>query len=160
MTEITKLDALTLRHVDPSQLLFQLRHPAFSVERPEWLATDRSGGIAFAPWIGGTVLATMHAQAERDAYFARVSVLGLYMSEEQEAAQEAGAKAEVDDSTLAGASVDELKIFAQRVSDDLYPFVRSELYLLSGRVQGIPGVMMQPYPKLEDNLEELHTPPQ
>ncbi|WP_373234888.1 hypothetical protein [Mycobacterium marinum] len=153
----TRLSDLELRHVDPTQLLFQVRHPAFPVEVPAWYQEgDAGGGIALAPWLQGTVLATMHVMAERPAYFARVEVMALYMSDEQVAAEKAESSKgkEVDDSTLSEASEDELQSFVQRVTDDLYPFVRSELYALSSRVQNVRGVMLQPHPRLQSNIGE------
>jgi hypothetical protein len=143
-----KLSELSLRHVDPSRLLFQQRHPAFPRDAPEWYEKANRGGIAFAPWLGGTVLATMEAKAERDAYFVVVGVMGYYTSDAQQTAMDEKSITGVDNSTLAEASEDEMRLFSERVIDDLYPFLRAELYELSGRLQGVVGVMFQPHPLL------------
>lgn len=140
---MTKLGELTLRHVDPTELLFQLRHPALSKQKPSWYNDTDPAGLAFTAWQGGAVLALMHAQAEKPAYFVRVVVLGLFMSDEQVAAQAAKRTTDVDESILKGVSDDEMQAFIERVATDLYPFVRSELYSLSSRVQAVPGVMLE-----------------
>jgi hypothetical protein len=147
-----KLSDLTLRHVDPSRLTFENRHPQFRRERPEWFESTSAGGIRVAPWWRGTVLATIETKAEKDAYFVVVEVIGLYMTDEQAAAQEAEPSSELDDSTLTDASDEELKAFTHRIVYDLYPFLRAELYRLSSSMEGVSGVMLQPNPQINDDL--------
>lgn len=146
----TRLSEMTLRHVDPAKLLFQARHPAFpdNVATPEWYETASSGGISLAPWLHGTVLATMQAKFTKSEYFTVVAVMGLYMSDEQSAAQEAEFSNEVDSTTLDEATEEERLDFSERVVGDLFPFLRAELHMLSGRLQGISGVMLQPNPEI------------
>lgn len=146
----TRLSEVSLRHVDPAKLLFQARHPAFpaNVETPEWYENAKDGGVNLAPWLRGTVLAVMETKFQRDAYFIVVSVMGLYMSDEQAAAQQAEFSNQVDSSTLDEASEQEQLEFAERVVADLFPFLRVELYNLSGRMQGINGIMLQPHPEI------------
>lgn len=146
----TKLQDLHLRHVDPSKLLFQHRHPAFpdAVPAPEWFEAAGVGTLRFSPWWRGTVIARLETKAKKDAYFVVVEVFGLYMTDEQAAEQSKAPSGEIDPSTLNDASPEETEEFALRALDDLYPFVRSELYSLSGRMQGVLGVMLQPYPQI------------
>lgn len=150
-----RLSELTLRHVDPTDMLFQLRHPAFPIEKtPDWYENQNPGGISFVPWIRGTVLARMHTKFEKPAFFVAVAVLGLYSNDEQESAQNEELSGAIDSSTLDEATRDELREFGRRASDDLYPFLRAELHNLTSRVQGLSPVMLQPYPRLQDNLSE------
>lgn len=150
-----RLSELTLRHVDPADLMFQMRHPAFPPpQRPAWFEEQNDGGISFAPWLRGTVLVKMHTKFEKPAFFVAVSVLGLYTNDEQESVQAEKFSGEVDSSTLDAASPDELREFGQRASDDLYPFLRAELYNITGRVQGLSPVMLQPFPQLQHNIRE------
>lgn len=144
------LNQLTLRHVDPSRMLFEARHRIES-DVPDWYEKSSTGGISFNAWLNGAVLATMETKAERKQYYVVVAVTGLYMSDEQGSAE---MLSEIDESTLREATEEERHEFANRVVDDLYPFLRSELYMLSGRLQGIRGVMLQPSPLLDERLEE------
>jgi hypothetical protein len=151
-----RLADLTLRHVDPAKLMFQARHPAFprDVPAPEWFERAKTGGVVLAPWLQGTVLATMETKFQKDAYFTVVTVMGLYMSDEQAAAQDSEFSNQVDSSTLDEAPEDERREFTLRVVDDLFPFLRAELHTLSGRMQGVSGVMLQPYPQLDEVIRE------
>lgn len=152
---MARLAELTLRHVDPTDLMFQLRHPAFPMgSRPAWFDEQTSGGITFAPWLRGTVLVRMHTKFEKPAFFVSVAVLGLYTDDDMESAQDEKFSGEVDSSTLDEATPDELRAFGQRASDDLYPFLRTELHNMTGRVQGLTPVMLQPWPKLQDNIRD------
>jgi hypothetical protein len=146
-----RLPDLTLRHVDPARLMFESRHPAFPQDEvpPEWYQQASQGGLRFFPWLRGTVLATLETKAEKPPYFVVVSVFGLYMNDEQVSDQSPPVPgAEADSSTLDEASEEERTEFSLRVLNDLYPFVRAELYALSGRLQGVSGVMLQPYPQI------------
>jgi hypothetical protein len=147
---VTKLSDLTLRHVDPSKLLFAQRHPVFHLTVPDWYEQTTPGGVTLYPWLRGTVLANMETKAEKGAYFVAVGVLGLYVSDQLEEAQQEQFNGEVDKSTLAEATDKEKQTFSLRVVDDLFPFVRNELYALSGRLQGVNGVMLQPHPLIQD----------
>ena len=82
-----------------------------------------------------------------------VAVTGLYMSNEQATAQEAQFSNQIDESTLKEATEEELHAFSERVLVDLFPFVRSELYALTGRTQGVFGVMLQPTAILNRDAE-------
>lgn len=147
-----KLRDMTLRHVDPSKLMFQQRHPAFpeAVPPPDWFENANPGGLRFSPWWRGTVLARLETRAAKDAYFVVVEVFGLYMTDEQDEAQGSDSSFEVDSSTLDEATPEERREFEMRVVNDLFPFVRSEMYTLSGRMQGVTGVMLQPYPLINE----------
>ncbi len=146
-----KLREMELHHVDPVRLLFQSRHPGLSgySAEPEWFTNARNGGIVLAPWLRGSVLATMEAKFVKDAYFVVVSVMGLYMTDEQASAQAQEFSNEVDGSTLDEAPDEDRQEFLLKVVDDLFPFLRAELYALSGRMQGVTGVMLQPRPLIE-----------
>jgi hypothetical protein len=137
-----QLGELTLRHVDPSKLLFLQRHPAFPVEEPDWYTNASSGGLGFTSWLRGTVLATMEMRVEKPAYYAVVSVLGLFGSDEQERAQAKEFSSEIDE---------EMAAFAKKAVNQLYPFLRTEIYALTGKMQGVSGVMLQPYPLARDD---------
>lgn len=63
----------------------------------------------------------------------------------------ANAMPDIDDSTLKDASDEELKAFTHRIVYDLYPFMRAELYKLSGSLEGVMGVMLQPNPRINDD---------
>jgi hypothetical protein len=118
-----RLSELNLRHVDPSRLLFESRHPALPrAGIPEWYKNASSGGLRFFPWLRGTVLATLDTKAEKGAYFVAVSVLGLYMTDKQAQAQTREPTSEVDSSTLDDASEEERVEFSRRVLNDLLPF--------------------------------------
>jgi hypothetical protein len=146
-----RLQDMTLRHADPAKLMFQARHPAFpqDLETPEWYENASSGGVNLAPWLNGTVLAKMEAKFEKGAYFTVVSVMGVYVSDEQaEAAEKAELNNQVDSSTLDEATEEERIEFSKRVVEDLFPFLRAETYRLSGSLQGVFGVMLQPHPEL------------
>jgi hypothetical protein len=150
-----QLADMTLRLVNPSRLLFQQRHPALPDTKtpPDWYTKAGKGGVGFAPWIRGSVLAVMETKAERPAYFAVVAVVGLYMTDEQAAVRDSERKA-IDDSPLQESTQEQLAEFAQRVMDDLHPFIRQELYNLSGSIQGVAGIMLQPNPRLQrDSLQ-------
>jgi hypothetical protein len=149
-----RLSDLTLRHVDPGKLMFQARHPGFPEDRetPDWYANANSGAVNLAPWLNGTVLAKMQSKFQKDAYFTVVSVMGLYMTDEQaDVTQPAN---QVDASTLEEASEDERFVFIQRVVVDLFPFLRAEAYRLSGSLQGVQGTMLQPHPKVHVQEDE------
>ncbi|MGO9228554.1 MAG: hypothetical protein ACLQKA_04990 [Bryobacteraceae bacterium] len=151
-----RLEDMTLRHVDPAQLLFQQRHPAFptAVAEPAWYTNAAPGAVNLAPWVRGTVLAAMHAKVEKGAYFAVVAVLGLYATDEQATDQEAEFSGVVDEQPLKGATPEETLAFQRRVVEDLYPFVRAELHTLTGRLGGVLGVMLQPHPQLYEVPDE------
>ena len=155
-----RLQDMTLRHVDPSQLLFQQRHPAFpkAVAEPAWYTDAPPGTVNLAPWLRGSVLAVMTAKAHKDAYFAVVGVIGLYMTDEQATAQEAEFSGAIDDQPLKEATLEDTLAFQRRVADDLYPFVRAELYNLTGRLGGVLGVMLQPHPQLDDEVSDEPQP--
>jgi hypothetical protein len=146
-----RLSDLQLRHADPAKLLFQVRHPAFleESETPEWYESASTGGVILRPWLNGTVLARMESKFEKATYFTVVSVMGFYMSDEQAAAMVTPAPGtEVDASTLEEASEEDRLEFSKRLAGDLFPFLRAEVYKLSGSLQGVQGIMLQPNPKL------------
>jgi hypothetical protein len=54
----------------------------------------------------------------------------------------------LDSSTLDEATEDEKSAFIEQALIDLYPVLRAELQILSGRFSGIPGISLQPTPSL------------
>ena len=154
----THISDLTLRHVDPSKLLFQQRHPAFPVEEPDWYTNASPGGLSFTSWLRGTVPATMEMRVKKDAYYAVVSVLGLFGSDEQERQQADKFSNQIDDTILSEASDEEMAAFVRMAVVELYPFLRAEVYALTGKMQGISGVMLQPQPLTDaDRMQVMST---
>ena len=88
-------------------------------------------------------------EVRKATYFTVVSVMGFYMSDEQAAAMVTPAPGtEVDASTLEKASKENRLVFSKRLAGDLFPFLRAEVYKLSGSLQGVQGIMLQPNPKM------------
>ncbi|ORV85047.1 hypothetical protein AWC11_20410 [Mycobacterium interjectum] len=96
------------------------------------------------------MLATLETKYQHKFYVAVIAVSGLFATDEQ---IQAPAPKEKDDSVLAAATPDEMRSFAERAVEDLYPFLRQEVYQLTGRFQGIQGVMLQPHPQLGPQTE-------
>jgi hypothetical protein len=141
---IPKLVELELRHVDASKLLLQRididADPDGAL--PEWYESASTGQFSCVGWYNGAVLATLEAKAKRNLYVAVVAVSGLFANDDQVA----GKSKEKDDSVLANATEEEMSEFGHRAVMDIYPFLRQELYQLTGHFHGLTGVMLQPHP--------------
>lgn len=142
------LSELNLRHVDPAKLLLQ--RTDFTGEVPDWFEEASAGSFHCLGWYSGAVLATLETKYQHKFYVAVIAVSGLFATDEQ---IQAPAPKEKDDSVLAAATPDEMRSFAERAVEDLYPFLRQEVYQLTGRFQGIQGVMLQPHPQLGPQTE-------
>ncbi|KXF57188.1 hypothetical protein AXA44_30865 [Rhodococcus sp. SC4] len=140
-----QLTALTLRHVDPAKLLLERDYPQ-NDSPPSWYEGMSEGSATVRGWTNGSVLATLETRFHRpDLMYVGVAVTGLYANDEQ-AAQ--GHQGDVDSSTLDEATDDEKSVFIEKALIDLYPMLRAELQILSGRFSGIPGISLQPTPSL------------
>lgn len=135
-----KLADLTLRHVDPSKLLLERTDITGNV--PEWFDEPQPGTFQCYGWHGGAVLTVTETKFRHQFFVVSVGVAGLLGTDEQ--MKLSSRQAPKDDALLKAASEEELNIFARRAVGDLFPFLRQELYSLSGRFQGVVGVMLAP----------------
>ncbi|MBS9534347.1 hypothetical protein KIH27_12200 [Mycobacterium sp. M1] len=133
-----------MRHVDPSKLLLQ--RTDFTGEIPDWFDQASLGSVHCQGWYGGAVLVTIETKYQHRFYVAVIAVSGLFATDEQMNTSDPNDK---DDSILGAATSVEMRAFTERAVHDLYPFLRQEVYQLTGRFQGISGVMLQPQPKLD-----------
>lgn len=137
-----KLKALQLRHVDPSKLLLERDYP--DDEPPLWFDELAEGSVSARGWINGTVLVTLETRFHREnIMYVGVAVTGMYATDEQMDRERAS---EIDTSTVDDATEEERKQFIQRALEDLYPSLRAELQILSGRFSGIRGITLRPDP--------------
>lgn len=134
-----KLEDLQLRHIDPSKLLLQ-RTDIVGGVIPSWFEEASSGSFGCEGWYGGSVLATIETKHQHRLYVAVVAVSGLFANDELISRQ----TREKDDTLLREASQEEMEVFSRRAIADIYPFLRMEVYALTGKFQGLPGVMLQP----------------
>lgn len=142
---ITKLAALTLRHIDPAKLLLERHYPE-NDSPPAWYEEMSEGSATVRGWTNGTVRATLETRFHRpNLMYVGVAVTGLYANDEQ---AEQGNQGDMDSSTLDEATDDEKSAFVEAALIDLYPALRAELQILSGRFSGIPGISLQPTPSL------------
>lgn len=146
-----ELKDLTLRHVDPSRLLFARVESKDPNDIPSWFEEASSGGVHLEGWAQGSIMVTLETKVQRPAYVAAVSVAGLFATDEQAAA---GA-GEPDDALLGASTRAELDVFVQGAVKDLYPFLRAELYSLTSRYSASRGVMLQPNPVLGGPAQEI-----
>lgn len=149
-----RLADLTLRHVDPSKLLLERTDISGAV--PEWFNDASAGAFQCLGWHGGTVLATMETKFQHQLYVASVGVAGLFATDEQIKLR--SREGQKDDAILKESTEAEMSAFATRAVGDLYPFLRQELYMLTGRFQGVVGVMLQPQPVLARPMETIAEP--
>lgn len=137
---------LAMRHVDASKLLVQRtdmsRDASDAAALPDWYESASDGSLSFAGWYNGSVMATLETRARRKFYVAVVAVSALFASNEQIKQQPLNVK---DDSLLDAATEDELSEFRQRAMVEMFPFLRQELYQLTGHFHGLSGVMLQPH---------------
>lgn len=139
-----KLTELSLRHIDPSKLL--LERDEQSGAPPPWFKEMGDGSASVRGWINGTVMATLEARFHRPSImYVGVAVTGMYATDKQ---MSQGREGDPDSSTLDAASDTEKVEFVQRALSDLYPSLRAELQILSGRFSGIAGITLQPTPLL------------
>ena len=140
-----KLSELQLRHVDASKLLLERTDMGPDPSAvPEWFENAADGRFGCLGWYNGAVLATIETKYRHKLYVAAVAVSGLFANDEQMA----GPGKEKDDSTLLEATDEEIEEFSHRAVGDIYPFLRQELYQLTGHFEGLPGIMLQPNPEL------------
>ncbi|SNT50230.1 hypothetical protein [Rhodococcoides kyotonense] len=140
-----KLAALALRHIDPVKLLLERDYPHVD-SSPSWYEEMSEGSATVRGWTNGTVLATLETRFHRpDLMYVGVAVTGLYANEQQ---VEQGNQGDLDSSTLDEATDEEKSAFIEAALIDLYPALRAELQILSGRFSGIPGISLQPTPSL------------
>ncbi|HEY5853293.1 MAG TPA: hypothetical protein VIW24_04350 [Aldersonia sp.] len=138
---------LTLRHVDPSKLLFEHLDASYPDRIPSWFEEVNEGGVSFVGWINGTVKATIEARYLRPRCVVAVAITGFYASEDQVNTPVPKADViEADDFVIANASEEEKNVFARRALRDMYPYLRAELQMLSSRMSGYPGISLQTEP--------------
>ncbi|MCJ0906097.1 hypothetical protein [Rhodococcus sp. ARC_M6] len=154
MSDSPHLTDLTLRHVDPSKLLFEHLNPADPEWRPSWFGLINESGLALTGWINGTVKATIEAGYLRQSCVVAVAITGFYGTDEQIGAPNSDT-VEVDDSVLSGATDDERLEFSTRAIRELYPYLRAELQILSSRMSGYSGIALQPEPQINVELDDV-----
>lgn len=149
---------LRLRHLDPSKLLFEHLDPSAPDWRPSWFAGISAGGLNLAGWINGTVRVTLEAGYVRDRCAVAVAITGFYATDEQlEMEMPKRETVEADGSLIAAATESEKREFSTLAMRDLYPYLRAELQMLSGRMSGYPGIALQPDPQLNEEMEKNPT---
>lgn len=111
---------------------------------PDWYESASAGQFFCVGWYNGAVMATVETKTRRKLYVAVVAVSGLFANDEQMT----GPAKEKDDSVLADATEEEMSEFGRRAAMDIYPFLRQELYQLTGHFHGLSGVMLQPHPEI------------
>ncbi|WP_216909709.1 hypothetical protein [Nocardia noduli] len=135
---MTKLADWTLHHVDPDRLLYQLIDPDDPEDVPSWFAEVTAGGMKLESGDKGAVLVTMETRTRAKFYVAAVSVVGVFKADGR------SATSETDDSILDASTREEVDEFARTVVNVLHPFLRAELFMLTSRFSGKPGIMLQP----------------
>ncbi|WP_216897177.1 hypothetical protein [Nocardia alni] len=141
---MTKLSDLRFRHVNPGRLLCERINPDEPENIPDWFAKASAGALKVEGWVNRSVLVTMETKVQRKPYVAVVSVVGLFATDDQRPPS----PDEPDDSVLTKSSSEEIDVFVANAVRDLYPFLRSEMFTLTGRFAGAQGIMLQPAPVL------------
>ena len=102
------------------------------------------------------VVVGVEAKASRPAYRLVVGIEGLYTRNKKSDKEDKEDQRVDSDSILIRATQDQQNRFALRAIRELMPFLRSEIYSLSRRMPGDPGVMLKISAKISvTNLERL-----
>jgi hypothetical protein len=151
VTEPLRLADLALRNVDPTKLLFEHLDPTDETWRPRWFE-DAKNGIGLGAWTDGTISATVEARFVHHDAAVAVAITGYYTAGEQPADDiSADTVVTLDNSLFSQTPDAERDQFAIRAVRELYPYLRAELQMLSGRLPGYPGISLEAAPRIARN---------
>ncbi|MET8871406.1 hypothetical protein [Nocardia sp. NPDC004604] len=138
-----------LRDVRPHKLLFEQFDSEDDTRRPAWFE-ESPNGVTLAGFAGGYVHATVTARFLHAGAAVAVAITGCYQPADADAD---GPADEISDGpTILDSSPAERHRFTERAVHDLFPYLRAELQMLSGRQVGYPGIILTPDPRIEEIL--------